>query len=442
MYKIVAMLLLFLSLPVQAQQVEVRGARVWTAPDQTRLVVDTAATVSHKIFPLDNPDRLVIDIPDARLKGKLPAVNADEPMLSGMRSGIREGDDLRLVLDLKQPVRAKSFVLQPNVKYGHRLVVDLVPAGKGASGKADAKGSKPHLSINRGPKKARDVVIAIDAGHGGEDPGAIGAKGTREKEVTLAIARKLAQLVKKEPGMRAVLIRDGDYYIRLRKRIKLARKLKADLFVSIHADAFRDRRVSGSSVYTLSHRGASSEAAKWLADKENSADLIGGIDLSENDNLLATVLLDMTQNATMEHSRVAAKKVLANLKSVGAVHNGSVQKAGFVVLKSPDIPSMLVETAFISNPTEEKRLRSAAHQTKLAKAILGGIKSYFKSYPPPGSRLASNENNSSRRHVINSGDTLLEIANQYDVSLNSLRSVNRLEDDRIRVGQVLTIPGS
>jgi N-acetylmuramoyl-L-alanine amidase len=442
MYRRIAIFLLFLSLPAQAQQVEVRGARVWTAPDQTRLVVDTAATVSHKIFRLDNPARLVIDIPDAKLKGKLPTVEADEPMLSGIRSGIREGNDLRLVLDLKQPVRAKSFVLQPNDKYGHRLVVDLVPSGKGASGKAAAGSAKPHRSVRTNPNKARDIVVAIDAGHGGEDPGAVGANGTREKVVTLAISRKLAKLVQKEPGMRAVLIRDGDYFIPLRKRMRLARKHKADLFVSIHADAFRDRRVRGSSVYTLSHRGASSEAAKWLAEKENSADLIGGIDLSENDNLLATVLLDMTQNATMEHSRVAAKKVLANLKSVGAVHKGSVQKAGFVVLKSPDIPSMLVETAFISNPAEEKRLRSNAHQAKLAKAILGGVKSYFKSYPPPGTRLARQVGSSSKRHVINSGDTLLEIAKQYDVSLSSLRSANRLEDDRIRVGQVLTIPGS
>lgn len=444
MYRLIALLLLLPSLAVHAQQVEVRGARIWTAPDHTRLVVDTAASVSHKIFSLDNPSRLVIDIPDAQLKDKLPTVEPDEPLLVGMRSGVREGDDLRLVLDLKQRVRAKSFALQPNDKYGHRLVVDLMPAQKGAArigggGKEAARGGKPHLSVHTGPKKGRDVIIAIDAGHGGEDPGALGAKGTREKKVTLQIARKLAGLVKKERGMRPVLIRDGDYYLRLRKRISLARKHKADLFVSIHADAFRDRRVRGSSVYTLSHRGASSEAAKWLADKENSADLIGGIDLSENDNLLATVLLDMTQNATLEHSNVAARKVLANLQKVGAVHRGSVQKAGFVVLKSPDIPSMLVETAFISNPEEEKRLRSGAHQAKLARAILSGIKSYFASYPPPGSKLAGGRGNG-RRHVIDSGDTLGEIARQYDVSVTSLRTANSIDGDRIRVGQVLEIP--
>lgn len=439
MYRLIALFLLLLSLPLLAQQVEVRGARIWTAPDHTRLVVDTAAPVSHKIFSLDNPDRLVIDIPDARLGDKLPTMKASEPLLIGMRNGIRDGDDLRLVLDLKQEVRAKSFVLQPNDKYGNRLVVDLTPVGKSTPAKK-SKSGKPHS-----PKRAslRDIVVAIDAGHGGEDPGAIGANGTREKDVTLQIARKLARLVKKEPGMTPVLIRDGDYFIRLRKRIQLARKNHADLFVSIHADAFRDPRVGGSSVYTLSHRGASSEAAKWLADKENSADLVGGIDLSESDDLLKTVLLDMTQNATLEHSNLAAKKVLTNLRKVGPVHKGKVQKARFVVLKSPDVPSMLVETAFISNPEEEKRLRSGEHQAKLARAILAGVKSYFSGYAPPGTKLAASASDrGEQRHVIGHGDTLGEIAEQYHVSLTSLRSVNRIDGDQIRVGQVLTIPES
>jgi len=436
MYRPIALFLLLLSLPLQAQQVDIRGARIWTAPDQTRLVLDTAASVSHKIFPLKHPYRLVIDVPDARLKDKLPTIKANEPLLIGIRSGIHASDDLRLVLDLKQQVRAKSFLLQPNEQYGHRLVVDLVPVRKGTGGKK-AKGDKPWSSIRT---RLRDLIIAIDAGHGGEDPGAVGTRGTREKDITLRIARKLARLVEKERGMRPVLIRNGDYFIRLRKRIGLARKHRADLFVSIHADAFRDRRVRGSSVYTLSHRGASSEAAKWLADKENRADLIAGVNLSENDNMLATVLLDMTQNATLEHSNLAAKRVLANLRKVGAVHQGEVQKAGFVVLKLPDIPSILIETAFISNPEEEKRLRSNGHQAKLAGAILAGIKSYFTRHPPPGTKFAGKSKGKERRHVINQGDTLLEIAKNYDVSLTSLRNANRLESDRIRIGQVLTIP--
>lgn len=436
MYKLIALFLLLLSLPLQAEHVDVHGARVWTAPDRTRLVLDTATSVPHKIFPLENPHRLVIDIPDARLGGELPILKADESLLIGMRSGVREGDDLRLVLDLKQKVRAKSFLLQPNEKYGHRLVIDLTSAEKATE--KEVKDSKPQASRRTG---LRDIVVAIDAGHGGEDPGAVGAAGTREKDVTLQIARKLAQLMKKERGMRPVLIRKGDYFLRLRKRINLARKEKADLFVSIHADAFRDRRVRGSSIYTLSPRGTSSEAAKWLADKENSADLILGIDLSENDTLLATVLLDMTQNATLEHSNLAADRVLVNLRKVGAVHNGKVQKAGFVVLKAPDIPSMLVETAFISNREEEKRLRSKSHQTKLAGAILAGVKSYFAGYPPPGTKFAGGDSNAGRRHVINRGDTLLKIARHYEVSLTSLRKANHIDNDQIRVGQTLTIPG-
>lgn len=436
MYRLIALFLLLLSLPLQAQQMDIRGARIWTAPDRTRLVLDTAASVSHKIFPLENPYRLVIDIPDARFRDKLPTIKAGEPLLIGLRSGVRAGNDLRLVLDLKQQVRAKSFLLQPNEQYGHRLVVDLVPVEKGTGGKK-TKGGKPPPSVRT---RLKDVIIAIDAGHGGEDPGAIGAGGTREKDVTLRIARKLARLVKQERGMRPVMIRNGDYFIRLRKRIRLARKHRADLFVSIHADAFRDRRVRGSSVYTLSHRGASSEAAKWLADKENRADLIAGVDLSENDNLLATVLLDMTQNATLEHSNLAAKRVLANLRKVGVVHQGEVQKAGFVVLKSPDIPSILIETAFISNREEEKHLRSDRHQAKLARAMLAGIKSYFTRHPPPGTKFAGRGKGKKRRHVINQGDTLLEIAKHYDVSLTSLRNANHIENDHIRVGQVLTIP--
>jgi N-acetylmuramoyl-L-alanine amidase len=434
MGRFILTLLLLSAIPVHAQQVEVLGARVWPAPDQTRVVIDTAAAVSHKIFPLDNPHRLVIDIPDARLTGKLPIVEPKDPLLAGIRSGIRAGDDLRIVLDLKQTVRVKSFLLRPNQRYGHRLVLDLSPSH------VRPVASASRTAVGSPRKKLRDVVVAIDAGHGGEDPGAIGASGTKEKDITLAIARKLARLVKRERGMRPVLIRDGDYYVSLRRRIAVARKHKADIFVSIHADAFNDPRVNGSSVYTLSYRGASSEAAKWLADKENSADLIGGIDLDESDGELVTVLLDMTQNATMEHSALAAQKVLDNLKRLGDVHKSRVQKAGFVVLKAPDIPSMLIETAYISNPEEEKRLRDSGYQTHLAQALLGGIKDYLQSFPPPGTILAARE--APRRHVINRGDTLGEIAKLYDVSLTTLRSANGIDGDIIQAGQVLTIPGS
>jgi N-acetylmuramoyl-L-alanine amidase len=282
-------------------------------------------------------------------------------------------------------------------------------------------------------------VIAIDAGHGGEDPGAKGPSGVYEKDVVLQISRRLARKVDAEPGMRAVMIREGDYYIGLRKRVHKARVARADLFVSIHADAFHDRRVRGSSVYTLSQRGASSEAARWLAEKENRSDLVGGIDLDDKDDLLASVLLDLSLSATMQSSRQAADTVLQELRRLGKTHKPRVQHAGFLVLKAPDIPSMLVETAFISNPVEERRLRDPAHQERLAEAVMVGIRGYFRAFPPAGTWIAQS---TPRQHVISRGDTLSEIAEQYQVRLQDLRSANSLTDDRIRVGQVLTIPGS
>jgi N-acetylmuramoyl-L-alanine amidase len=351
------------------------------------------------------------------------------------------------VLDLKQPVRVKSFLLDPADGKGHRLVVDLIPKGARKTGIAPvaaAKSAPAAPPVARGRTvPTRPLVVAIDAGHGGQDPGAIGARGTREKNVTLAIAKRLAALVAREPGMRPLMIRDGDYFVPLRSRMLKARKHQADIFISIHADAFENRGVRGSSVFTLSERGASSEAAKWLADRENSADLVGGVDLGKGDDVLANVLLSMSQNATIEHSGEAAKAVLENLSQLGATHHGNVQKAGFVVLKSPDIPSLLVETAFISNPEEEARLVNPANQQRLAQAILAGIKAYFQKYRPQSLRakgaVAGVE--PGRRHVIDRGDTLAEIAKRYQVSLSDLRAANRIDGDTIRIGQVLTIPG-
>lgn len=429
-----------LILPASAGQVTVEGARVSGGPDRTRLVVDLSGPVDHRIFTLEGPDRVVLDIADTRLPGGLPAAEPSDPCLVGLRSGVREGDDLRVVLDLKQPVRVKSFVLEPDGANGHRLVVDLIPKGGGPIVQGAAS-SPTHLSIQSRTASARAAVVAIDAGHGGKDPGAVGPRGTQEKDITLAISRRLAKLIEQEPGMRPVLTRDGDYFVALRQRILKARKHEADIFISIHADAFTDPNVRGSSVFTLSERGASSEAAKWLADRENSADLIGGVDLSVNDDVLANVLLNMSQNATLEHSGEAAAAVLRNLARLGDTHSSRVQKAGFVVLKSPDIPSMLVETAFISNPKEEARLKTAEYQQRLAEAILGGVKAYFRKFPPRGVRLAeASSSGPARTHVISGGDTLLEIAKRYRVSLSSLRTANGLQGDDIRVGQVLSIP--
>lgn len=435
MNKIAALLLLFLSYPLSAQTIKIDNLRLWAAPDHIRLVFDTSAPVQHTLFSLKNPDRLVIDIKDSKLGGSTPQVESDNPLIRRVRSANRKGGDLRVVLDLKRSVKPKSFVLRPNRKYGNRLVVDLYDVvAKKSKGRAVKPVKTPTAAKRYVP---RQLVIAIDAGHGGEDSGARGKAGTREKTVVLAIARKLAALVEKESGMRPVLIRKGDYYLGLRKRMKLARQQKADLFISIHADAFRDRRVRGSSVYTLSQRGASSEAARWLAVQENSADLIGGVKLEDKDDILASVLLDLSQSATLQASHQLANSVFRQLKKLGKIHKRKVQQAGFVVLKSPDVPSILVETAFISNPSEEKKLRTSSYQQKVARAIMNGIREYFRSNAPPGTILAERI---PRRHVISQGETLGRIARLYQIKVHALRSANGLSGDQIRTGQILRIP--
>lgn len=435
MSRLIAFFLLLFPLSALTAPVEIRGARLWIAPDQTQLVIDADAAIEHKIFPVTAPDRLIIDIPEGRVTGKLPLAEPEDRLVKGVRSGVLENGQLRIVIDLKQGVRAKSFVLEPNERYGHRLVVDMAPK----AGALPAAGPSPATAAKPAANGPRDLIIAIDPGHGGEDPGAIGVNGTPEKEITLAIARKLANLVNRETGMRAQLVRDGDYYLGLYKRIELGRQYDADLFVSIHADANQqDQDASGSSVFVLSKDGATSKQAKWLAEKENNADRIGGVNAVDKAPELSKILSEMAQSGTMEFSNLAAQAVLTNLSQVGVVHHGNVQKAGFAVLKAPDIPSMLVETAFITNPEEEKRLNSPDYQAKLAGAMMEGIKEYFANHPPPGTRWASK--GGGRQHVIGKGDTLGRIAKQYAVSVSSLRSLNRLEDESLRVGQVLIIP--
>jgi len=362
---------------VPARAVEVRSVRLWASPEGTQVVLELSGSAKHSLLMLKNPDRVVLDVPAAHL-----SATAQKPPAAGVvkevRMARRPGGELRVVLDLTRPIRAKSFLATPNDRYGYRLVVDL-----GGAVAADAPIKAEHAR-----PEARDLIIAIDAGHGGEDPGAIGMHGTREKDVTLAIARALERYVDAEPGMRAVLTRNGDYFVPLRDRMRRARAQQADLFVSIHADSIRDRAVDGSSVYILSQRGATSEAARWLAERENAADLIGGVSLEDKGNLLASVLLNLSQTASLSASETAAEHVLHQLNLVGEVRKPLVQQAGFMVLKSPDIPSMLVETAYISNPAEEQRLRGVAHQAKLAAAIHQGLKEYFYSDPPAGSRIA------------------------------------------------------
>ncbi|MCY4284737.1 MAG: N-acetylmuramoyl-L-alanine amidase [Thiotrichales bacterium] len=423
-----------------AAPVDVRGIRTWPAPDHTRIVLDINRPVEYALFVLRNPDRVVIDLRDARLLKRLPKARPGDRLLAGIRAAQRKsskqgrdgtGKNLRVVLDMKQRVRPKSFLLKPNAKYGHRLVVDVSPLG-GEPPRQVAR--KP--GADSAPKGNRQVVVAVDAGHGGEDPGAIARSGIREKDVVLAISRALKRRIDRTPGMKAVLIRDGDYYIGLRRRTEIARRHDADLFVSVHADAFRDPRVRGSSVYILSPRGASSEAARWLARQENAADFVGGVSIDDKDNLLASVLVDLQQTATLNASAEVGGEVLSALRGVGRTHKRRIEKAGFLVLKSPDIPSILVETGFLTNPSDAKRLSNPNYQEKVARAILNGIHRYFDANPLPGTLFAA-----TRRHTIARGETLSEIAQRYRVSVKRLRDANQIRGSVIRAGEVLRIPG-
>jgi N-acetylmuramoyl-L-alanine amidase len=429
MRKLCLILCFMLPIPAFAGQVTMQNVRIWAAPDNTRVVFDVSGPVEHKLELLSNPDRLVVDIKNAKITQAIGQPVSTDKYLNKVRSAERDKSDLRVVFDLKKNIEMRSFLLQPNRQYGHRLVIDLYDENK--------QDIATPLLTQADNKRSKNVIIAVDAGHGGDDPGATGPHGVREKDVTLKIARNLVNLINQEYGMKAVLIREGDYFLSLRNRIGKAREHKADLFISIHADAFRDPRVKGSSVYILSNRGASSEAAKWLAERENAADLVGGVSLDDKDDVLASVLLDLSQTASLEASIGVADRILYGLKKVGKTHKKYVQSAGFAVLKSPDIPSILVETAYISNPEEEKNLQNAAYQTKLAKALLSGLKGYFRDYAPEGTLLASA---ATRKYVIVRGDTLSGIAHRYRVSMNTLRDSNRLKSNSIRVGQVLNIP--
>jgi N-acetylmuramoyl-L-alanine amidase len=358
--------------------------------DATRVVLDLAGTASASLFTLALPDRVVVDLKPVAVDRYRLKIPPGQGLVRKVRLAPRDGGVLRIVLEVDRKVRAHWVASEAAGGDGRRLVFELAPLGAGRAGAAAALSEPPaappperKLSL-----ATRDLVIAVDAGHGGDDPGAIGRDGTREKDVTLAVARVLAARISAEPGMRAVMTRSGDYFVPLRERIRRARVAQADLFVSVHADAVADRSVAGSSVYVLSQRGASSEAAKWLADRENSADLVGGVSLDDKDDVLASVLLDLSQSAAMSASMVAAEKVLDELNEVGEVRKARVQQAGFVVLKSPDVPSLLIESAYITNPGEERRLRDPRYQARLAEAILTGIRNYFRENPPPGTRLA------------------------------------------------------
>jgi len=366
-----------------AKSVIVKDVRLWAGPDGTRLVFDLSGPTEHNVLTLDKPDRVVVDIPAGSLESER-VLPQGQGFVKQLRAAAQPNGDLRVVVDLTGPAQPKTFTVGPQDSYGHRLVLDLSPS----KGTVAAPPSPPSVVKAVADAHGRDIVVAIDAGHGGVDPGSVGKRGTYEKHVTLAIAKRLKDRIDREPGMRAVLTRDSDTYVDLRDRIVRARKQQADMFVSIHADSYTNRSVAGSSVYVLSARGASDESARWLADRENAADLIGGVKLDDKDSVLASVLLDLSQGASMSASIDAAEMVMQELYKIGNITNRGVKHAGFIVLKSPDIPSLLVETAFISNPTEEARLIDPKHQQRLAEAIHQGVRAYFYTNPPPGTLVA------------------------------------------------------
>lgn len=420
----VSLILMICWSPYTQAAINISAIRVWPAQDYTRITFESEKAIRYNQFIIKNPDRLVIDLEQVDLNETLNSligkIGNDDPYIKSARVGRFKPGVIRVVLDLKTEIKPQMFNLKPVAEYGHRLVLDVYPLhpvdpiiallqSTGVTIHTESTGSAsmpesttpennaavatvqeptanpPATSTEtthvKPDRKGRILIIAVDAGHGGEDPGAHGRGGTREKNVTLAIARKLKAQIDEQPNMRALLIRDGDYFIPLGGRVVKARQARADLFVSIHADAFVKPHARGSSVFALSERGATSTTARWLAKRENEADLIGGVNIAEKDPYLARTLLDLSQTATISDSMKLAKHVLGELGDINTLHRGKVEQAGFAVLKSPDIPSILIETAFISNPEEEKRLNDNRYQEKIANAILGGIKRYFSKNP-------------------------------------------------------------
>ncbi len=409
----------------------VENIRIWAENDKTRVVLDLSNPVDHRIFTVRAPDRLVVDLKAGRLGRTLTTMPSGVGTVRSIRSAVQKDGRLRVVLDLNAAVRSRSFTVQPNSQYGNRLVIDLHRTG-------------PVTTVKRASdryQRGRDIVVAIDPGHGGRDPGAIGRGNTYEKDIVLAISKRLAKRINAEPGMRAIMTRDRDVYVDHRRRMEIARNGKADLFISVHADAVNDPRPQGASVYALSLNGASDEAAAQLAKRENA--YLGDVSLADKEMELARVLFSLSQNAALSASLDVGKHVIDEIGAVTKTHRSTVQQAGFLVLKSPDMPSILVETAFISNPEEERKLRSSAHQERLTKAILSGVRNYFYRNPPPDTLIAMQQRQQPGRvvsHRIARGDTLSEIAERYNVSPAKIRSTNKLRGDRIMVGQTLKIP--
>jgi N-acetylmuramoyl-L-alanine amidase len=432
-------LLVLATLLGQAQASTIEGIRLWRAPDNTRVVFDMSAFADHRVSEYKNPNRVAVDIPQAKLssgaKKLLTELDIDNTPITGIRTGLQKNGDLRVVFDLKVAVGPASFFLKAIDDKPDRLVIDLRDV------------DKPKIKTVEnvtGSDSRRDIIIAIDPGHGGEDPGAVGSGGLYEKDIVLLVSKNLRNVINKQKGYKAFLTRETDYFIPVRERPKIAREKKPDFFVSVHADGWHKSSARGASVFILSEK-ASSKMAERFASRENKSDLIGGvddIDLGDKPEDVRKILVDLSNSRNMEVSADIGSRILKQLGGFAHLHSKQVESANFGVLRSVDVPSVLVETGFITNPGEAKKLNTLEYRTKLAKAIFRGINNYFVQIPPEGSYLSWKKNNTEQlvRHIIAKGDTLSGIARRYKVSVAQIKAHNSLSSSTIRIGQTLEIP--
>lgn len=440
-------LMLTLAGPVVATPNPIGSVRVAPAADRTRVVVDLSADTAFTYFSLHNPERLVIDLQNTSDDQDLSVQGDTGSLVRRVRySTPKNSQSARLVIDLTRQADPNLFTIAPSGGYGHRLVIDLNDSQPGTATASAAGNTAETVRMDSASnQRDRDIIVAIDAGHGGNDPGSIGPSGTYEKHITLSIARKLAALFDAEPGMRSVLVRDGDYYIYPTKRPEIARKKKADLLISIHADAFSQPEPRGGSVWVLSMRRADSELGRWLEKTEQHSELLGGAAEVISDNASERYLAETIIGLSMDHSMSASydlsKKVIGEMKQVTRLHKRSPQAASFAVLTAPDIPSILVEVGFISNPQEEKNLLWETYRERLARSMFNATKSYFKQVPPDGTLWAS-QRDRNRTHRVQSGESLSLLAQRYNVKVSSIKEANNLRNDVVRIGQVLTIPST
>jgi N-acetylmuramoyl-L-alanine amidase len=424
---------------------ELKDVRMWRAPDHTRLVFDLSGPITYSLFTLDNPDRVVIDIKNTTQGARFDGLDFTASPIESMRSGIRDGDGLRVVLDLNSPIKPSSFTLEPNSEHSDRLVVDLYDL----AGSPTAAPTVARVTTAPSSQEKRDIIVAISAGHGGEDPGSISPNGRlKEKNVTLAISKALQTQINSMPGYRAIMVREADYYVELKRRPQIARDNRADLFIAIHADWYRNSRAKGVTLYALSGDRADRENTRRVVEKENSSDLLGGVGgdiaLGGLDDDVALTLVSLQMAWSMEQSLVAGTRILESLDGVAFLRKNKVQQASLQVLNSPDIPSMLIETGYLTNPDDAARLNSSAFQTKMAGAIARGVKNYFYDSPPEDTLVAWQKANGvvPNSYTVKRGDSLSEIADKFAVSLSELKAANRLTSNTIRIGQELTLPGS